>query len=58
MVGGVIGAQFGTRSASACEPSSCASCSPLLVLAVCGKIAYDLVTPPAELFSLSDEVPG
>ncbi len=29
-----------------------------MVLAVCLKLAYDLVTPPAELFTLSDEVPG
>ena len=30
----------------------------LMVLAVGVKLAYDLVTPPAELFTLSDEVPG
>jgi hypothetical protein len=29
-----------------------------MVLIVCLKLAYDLVSPPDELFTLTDEVPG
>ena len=54
IIGGVIGAQIGTRvGLKAGGQSNCASCWRWLVLAVCGKIAFDLLWPPGELYSIS-----
>ncbi len=56
IVGGVIGAQVGTRMGLRLRPEMLRILLALLVLAVCGKIAFDLLWTPAELYSIS--VPG
>jgi uncharacterized protein len=58
LVGGVVGTQIGVRLAPRLRAEQLRVLLSMMVLAVCLKLAYDLVTPPAELFTLSDEVPG
>jgi len=52
LAGGVIGAQFGTRAAGALKPEQARALLATVVLAVCLKLAVDLVTEPEELYSL------
>jgi uncharacterized membrane protein YfcA len=52
-LGGVIGAQFGVRAGATLRADQLRSLLALLVLVVAAKLAYDLVVPPADLFSLS-----
>ncbi len=52
-VGGVIGGQFGTRAAIHLRAERLRILLALLVLAVCGKMALDLVLPPADLYSIA-----
>jgi uncharacterized protein len=52
-LGGVIGAQFGTRAAVHLRAEQLRILLALLVLAVCGKMAVDLVLPPADLYSIA-----
>ena len=56
IVGGVVGAQFGTRIGLKLKAEQLRILLALMVLAVCGKIAFDLLWPPAELYSIT--VPG
>ncbi len=53
IAGGVIGAQFGTRFATRLRAEHTRALLALLVLLVCGKLAWDLVVPPRDLFSVS-----
>jgi hypothetical protein len=53
IAGGVVGAQFGTRFASRLQAEHTRALLALLVLLVCGKLAWDLVVPPRDLYSLS-----
>ncbi|MCL1629129.1 MULTISPECIES: sulfite exporter TauE/SafE family protein [Roseinatronobacter] len=53
IIGGVIGAQIGTRVGLKLGAEQLRILLALLVLAVCGKIAFDLLWPPAELYSIS-----
>ncbi len=53
IVGGVIGAQFGTRVGVRLKAEQLRILLALLVLAVAGKIALDLLLQPAELFSVT-----
>ena len=52
IVGGVVGAQIGVRLAPRLKAEQLRILLALLVLAVCFKLAYDLVRPPAEPYSL------
>jgi len=53
IIGGVIGAQIGTRVGLKLGAEQLRILLALLVLAVCGKIAFDLLWPPGELYSIS-----
>ena len=52
LVGGVIGAQIGTRIGVKMKAESLRILLAMMVLIVCGKLAYDLLATPAELYSL------
>jgi uncharacterized membrane protein YfcA len=53
ILGGVIGAQVGTRIGLKLRAEHLRILMALLVLAVCGKIAFDLLWTPSELYSIS-----
>ena len=53
ILGGVIGAQVGARMGLTLRPEMLRILLALLVLAVCGKIGFDLLWTPAELYSIS-----
>ncbi|MDT8345118.1 MAG: sulfite exporter TauE/SafE family protein [Thermohalobaculum sp.] len=53
IVGGVIGAQVGARLGPRLRAEELRIALSLLVLVVCLKLGFDLVRPPAELFSLA-----
>jgi uncharacterized membrane protein YfcA len=53
LVGGVLGAQLGTRMGAKLQGEQLRSLLALIVLMVCGKLAYDLFATPDELFSIS-----
>ena len=57
LTGGVIGAQVGTRLGSRLRGEQLRGLLALIVLAVCGKIFYDLVGTPADTFSIGLLVP-
>ncbi len=52
LIGGVVGAQIGTRIGIKMKAEQLRILLALLVLAVCGKLALDLLLEPSELFSL------
>jgi uncharacterized protein len=52
IVGGVIGAQFGTSAGARLRGEQLRILLALIVLAVCVKIGYDLVATPKDLYSL------
>ncbi|MGP1354882.1 sulfite exporter TauE/SafE family protein [Roseicyclus sp.] len=52
IVGGVVGAQVGTRIGVYMKAEQLRVLLALMVLAVCGKIAWDLLATPAELYTL------
>ena len=56
IVGGVIGAQMGTRVGVRLKAEQLRILLALLVLAVAGKIALDLLLQPSELYSLTPGV--
>ncbi|WFE73565.1 sulfite exporter TauE/SafE family protein [Roseinatronobacter sp. S2] len=56
ILGGVIGAQIGTRIGLRMKAEQLRILLALLVLAVCGKIALDLLLTPSEVYSIS--IPG
>ena len=56
ILGGVIGAQIGTRVGLRLKAEQLRILLALLVLAVCGKIAFDLLWTPSELYSIT--IPG
>ena len=53
MVGGVIGAQFGAAAGLKLRGDQLRALLALLVLAVCLRLAFDLVVQPGDIFSLS-----
>jgi uncharacterized membrane protein YfcA len=53
IVGGVIGAQFGSSAGARLRAEQLRLLLALIVLAVCTKLGYDLIARPAELYSLS-----
>lgn len=52
LIGGVVGAQIGTRVNTRLRGEQLRVLLALLVLGVCGKLAFDLVATPADLYSL------
>ncbi len=52
LVGGVIGAQIGTRIGVKMKAEQLRILLAMMVLAVCGKLALELLLQPAELYSL------
>jgi len=52
MVGGVIGAQFGAKIGSLLKGEQLRGLLALIVLGVCAKLTYDLVSTPVDLYSL------
>jgi hypothetical protein len=52
LVGGVIGAQVGTKIGLKMKAENLRIWLAIMVLAVCGKLALDLLLQPSELFSL------
>lgn len=53
IAGGVVGAQFGTRFAGRLQAEHTRALLAILVLLVCAKLAFDLVVPPRDLYSIS-----
>ena len=51
LVGGVVGAQFGTRIGTQLPGEHLRGLLAAMVLAVCGKILYDLTVTPSDLYS-------
>jgi uncharacterized membrane protein YfcA len=58
LLGGVVGAQFGTAAGARLRGDQARALLAVLVLGVAVRLLYDLVAPPDELFSLSVSVPG
>ena len=54
LVGGVIGAQIGTSIGSRMKAEQLRILLAILVLAVCGKLALDLLLTPTELYSIGE----
>lgn len=52
LLGGVVGAQFGARIGHRLRGEELRALLALLVLAVCLRLAFDLVTPPEDAFSV------
>ena len=52
LIGGVIGAQIGARIGVKLKAEQLRILLALMVLAVCSKLAFDLLVQPAELFTL------
>ena len=52
LLGGVIGAQVGTQIGARMKAESLRILLAVMVLAVCGKLALDLLLEPSELYSL------
>jgi uncharacterized membrane protein YfcA len=52
IAGGVVGAQFGTRAGAYLRGEQLRLLLALMVLGVCGKLAFDLVATPVDLFSV------
>lgn len=55
LVGGVVGAQVGTRIGSRLKAEQLRILLSLMVLAVCFKLALDLLIMPSELYSIGDK---
>ena len=53
LIGGVIGAQIGTQIGTKLKAEQLRILLALMVLAVCGKLALDLLLEPAELYSIA-----
>ncbi|MEL6516141.1 MAG: sulfite exporter TauE/SafE family protein [Pseudomonadota bacterium] len=54
LIGGVIGAQVGTQIGTKLKAEQLRILLAIMVLAVCGKLAFDLLVMPAELYSLGE----
>ncbi len=56
LTGGVIGAQIGSRAGTRLRGEQLRILLALMVLAVCGKLAFDLVTTPDDLYAIGTAV--
>ncbi len=52
LLGGVVGAQFGTRIGARLKAEQLRILLSLMVIVVCGKLALDLLIEPSELYSV------
>jgi uncharacterized membrane protein YfcA len=52
IAGGVVGAQFGTRAGAYLRGEQLRALLALIVLVICGRLAWDLVVTPVDLYSL------
>ncbi|MGF1628119.1 MAG: sulfite exporter TauE/SafE family protein [Kiloniellaceae bacterium] len=55
LTGGVIGAQIGTRAGTRLRGEQLRILLALMVLAVCGKLLFDLVVTPDDIFAIGAE---
>jgi len=53
LIGAVVGAQYGTRFGARLPAAQLRGLLALMVLAVCGKLLFDLVVRPVDLFSVA-----
>jgi hypothetical protein len=53
LLGGVIGAQLGSRASARLRGEELRGLLAVMVLLVCGKLLFDLIATPDDLFSLS-----
>jgi uncharacterized membrane protein YfcA len=53
LIGGVIGAQLGARFGSRLRAEQMRILLALLVLAVCGRLLFELMARPADLYNLA-----
>lgn len=58
LVGGVVGAQFGTRLGSYLKAEQLRILLAVIVLTVCGKLGLDLLLEPSELYSITNVARG
>ena len=58
VTGAVIGAQFGARAGVRLRGEQLRALLAVIVLAVCGKLLFDLVVEPADLFSIAPRIAG
>lgn len=58
LVGGVIGAQIGTMIGTRMKAEQVRIALAVMVLAVCGKLALDLLLTPSELYSIASSAGG
>ena len=58
LLGGVIGAQVGTRIGTRLKAEQLRILLAIMVLAVCGKLALDLLLTPTELYSIATSAGG
>jgi uncharacterized protein len=56
LFGGVVGAQFGARAGALLRGDQLRGLLALMVLIVCGKLAFDLVVTPDDVYSLGGVV--
>jgi hypothetical protein len=52
IIGGAIGAQFGSSAGDRLRPEQLRILLALIVLGVCGKLGYDLIATPQDLYSI------
>ena len=55
LVGGVLGAQIGSRFGTRLRGEQLRFLLALMVLAVAAKLAFDLTAPPADLYSIASD---
>jgi uncharacterized membrane protein YfcA len=55
LVGGVIGARIGSRFGTRLRGEQLRFLLALMVLAVAAKLAFDMVAPPADLYSIAPD---
>lgn len=53
LIGGVVGAQIGTRASTMLQGEQLRTLLAVIVIAVCGKLVFDLVSVPTDLFSVA-----
>jgi uncharacterized membrane protein YfcA len=58
LAGAVVGAQFGSKFSDMLRGEQLRGLLALMVLAVCGKVAYDLFVTPTDLYSLTRSMAG
>jgi uncharacterized membrane protein YfcA len=58
LAGAVVGAQFGSKLSDALRGEQLRGLLALLVLAVCGKVAWDLFVQPSDLYSITHAMKG